>query len=63
MFGAFALDVSNFQAGSFGTPAFFLGRQPASFSDDTERRPENPHDNKDTGFQDARIEAERDASR
>ncbi|WP_159650083.1 MULTISPECIES: hypothetical protein [unclassified Bosea (in: a-proteobacteria)] len=24
MFGAFALDVSNFQAGSFGTPAFFL---------------------------------------
>ncbi len=29
MFGAFALDVSNFQAGSFGTPAFFL----AAFSD------------------------------
>lgn len=39
MFGAFALDVSNFQAGSFGTPAFFLALFGDVLSDPCTRRP------------------------
>jgi hypothetical protein len=39
MFGAFALDVSNFQAGSFGTPAFFLALFGDALSDPCTRRP------------------------
>ncbi|RYG06619.1 MAG: hypothetical protein EON92_19865 [Burkholderiales bacterium] len=39
MFGAFALDVSNFQAGSFGTPAFFLAVSGGVLSDLIARHP------------------------